>query len=74
MFTNLLTDLANAVTSVLKIVLPGAAEAIVDFGNKLMFTGQGESAQMNAVFGFLIVGGIIGASTGIVKSISKRLT
>lgn len=70
--SDLITELATAATNALKVVLPGAAEAVVDFGDKLIYTGTGDAKEITAVFGFAILGGIIGfAVWGIRKIVSK---
>lgn len=71
-FSQILTEIATAATNALKVVLPGAAEAVVDFGDKLIYSGTGDAKQVTAVFGFALVGGIVGfAIWGVKKIVSK---
>lgn len=73
-FGKLLTELATAVTDCVKVILPGAAEALVDFGDKLMFSGSGDAQQVTAVFGMAIVGGVITFGAWAIKRIAKKVT
>ena len=68
-----LTELATAATSSFKIILPGAAEAIVGFGEKLVFQGTGDAKQVTVVFGMAILGGVIGLGVFCVKKLAKKL-
>ena len=73
-FAQLIKDLATAATEAAKIILPGSAEAMVDFGDKLMFSGTGDAAQVNAIFGMLVLGGIVTFGASVVKRIAKKVT
>ena len=73
-FTSLIKDLATGATEAVKIILPGSAEALVDFGDKLMYTGTGETAQVTAIFGMAILGGVVTFGAWAIKRIAKKVT
>lgn len=68
-----LTELATAATTSMKIILPGAAESIVSFGEKLVYSGEGDARKVTVVFGMAILGGVISFGVSCVKKLAKKL-
>ncbi len=55
----LLTEVSEAIISVLKIVLPGAVEAFVQMFDSLAFTQNGDATTMTAAFGWIVIASIV---------------
>lgn len=73
-FAQLMKDLATGAVETIKIVLPGTAEALVEFGDKLMMSGSGETAVVTPIFGFLTLGLCCTFGAWVVKRIARKVT
>ena len=70
----ILTELATGLTSCLEIILPGAAESVVQFGDKLIWAGEGDAKKVSAVFGMMMLGGVLGFCFWGIKKIVNKVT
>ena len=71
---SLFVDLGNGVKEFIGI-LPDVANTAKEFGENLIFdTGADGERQVSAIFGFIVLGGIVGAVFGIFKAITRKVS
>ena len=70
----LLTELSEGVASLVG-TLPEYAKAAKDFGNALIFdTGTDGTKTVSAVFGWLVLGGVVTLGIAVVKKLTRRMS
>lgn len=72
-FTELLSDLGTGIIDFIKIIVPGAAETVVQTFDSLAFTTAGDVTTVSAAFGWLVAGGLVFLGIGLVKRLAARL-
>lgn len=72
-FTELLTDLGTGIIDFIKVLVPGAAETVVQTFDKLAFTTSGDVTTISAAFGWLVAGGLVVLGIGLVRKLSAKL-
>lgn len=73
-FVELLTSLGTGIVDFIKILLPGAAETVVQTFDSIAFTTNGDVTTISAAFGWLIAGGLTFLGISLVKSLCSKLT
>ena len=68
----ILTELSSGVLTIVGDV-PEYAVAIKEFGENLIFTGEGDDRKVSAVFGWLVLGGVVTLGISVFKAISRRV-
>ena len=69
----LLTELSEGVVSLVG-TLPAYATAIKEFGENLMFDGEGADRHVSAVFGWIVLGGVVTIGVAIAKALTRRIS
>lgn len=69
----ILTELSQGVVELVG-TLPEYATAIKEFGENLIFTnGEGGEKTVSAVFGWLVLGGVVTIGVSCVAAITRRI-
>lgn len=70
----ILTELSQGVVELVG-TLPEYATAIKEFGENLIFTnGEGGEKTVSAVFGWLVLGGVVTIGISAVKALTRRIS
>lgn len=72
-FTELLTDLGTGIIDFIKILVPGAADTVVQTFDSLAFTTNGDATTISAAFGWLVAGSLVFLGIGLVKRLAAKL-
>ena len=72
-FTELLTDLGTGIIDFIKILVPGAADTVVQTFDSLAFTTNGDVTTISAAFGWLVAGSLVFLGIGLVKRLAAKL-
>lgn len=70
----ILTELSQGLVELVG-TLPEYATAVKDFGENLIFTtGENGEKTISAVFGWLVLGGVVTIGLAVAKALTRRLS
>ena len=70
--TTLFTELGSAIVAFLQTFFPGLMTSLVQTFDAFAFVKDGDSTQMTAIFGWIVVGSILGLGIWLIKKIGNR--